>query len=340
MRRRAAVAATALVAISTLACGSAPLGRGPAPGACSTLDVKATHLTLANTDRPTAGFALPSGTQPVGIIRDRDGVSVWILGTGNNTVLHVMPDGSATSYPLPLSGLGIQLAQGTDGVVWVPEQYRDAIVAIGPEGQVTECRLPGKNLEPQSTSVASDGTGVWVAEGRGGAIAQLVWPKREFNVFTIGQPGVRAAEVLADPAGGAWFTVMGAAFLGRVTADGKVDRIPLGGSGTYLGLLLAPDGSVWVADFEGDAVYRVATDRKVTSWPTPPRSSPQGLALDRQGDLWFTESRSNQIARIRNNTVQKAYDTGQWPDHLAITTDGQVWFTEYYEDRLGRAAVT
>ena len=94
-------------------------------------------MTLDASDQPTAGFALPGGTQPVGIIRDLDGVSVWLLGSGTNTVARVTAGGGATIYQLPSSGLGIQLSQAADGTVWVPEQNRNAIAAIAPDGSAS-----------------------------------------------------------------------------------------------------------------------------------------------------------------------------------------------------------
>ena len=72
-------------------------------------------MTLASEDLQTPGFALASGTNPVGITLDRDGSSVWILGTGSNQVLHVRPNGSARAYQLPASELGINLSQSQDG---------------------------------------------------------------------------------------------------------------------------------------------------------------------------------------------------------------------------------
>jgi len=319
------------------ACGS---GGGtaqatPSPKAtCNQLQVKADQYTLAPSTAPTAGFDLRSGTQAVGIIGDRDGSSVWILGTGSDSVIHVTAAGAATAYMLPHSRLGIQMSQAPDGTVWVPEQYRDAIASIAPDGTVRECKLPGTSREPQSTAVATDGS-VWVSEGRGGAIAHLVGD--HFTEYPIGIAGAQGAEVLLSRKGGAWFTTFNAPVLGHISDQGEITTVPIGGSGTNLGVLEAADGSVYVADFDGDRVVRVGADgHTLTEWKTANRSSPQGLAWGPGGVLWLTESRANKIARIRGGKVQEVYQAGQWPDHIAITADGFGWFTEYYQDRLGR----
>src|SRR4051794_23838862 len=96
-----------------VACGA---GGGTAPATpspkaiCNPLQVDAEQYMLASSTEPTSGFDLRAGTQPVGIIADRDGSSVWMLGTGSDSVIHVTAAGAATAYKLPQSGLGIQMS--------------------------------------------------------------------------------------------------------------------------------------------------------------------------------------------------------------------------------------
>lgn len=295
------------------------------------LHVTQTRMTLAAKDLQTPGFAILSGTQPVGIALDRDGASVWVLGTGNNTVLHVMPDGSAVAYQLPKAGdLGFQLSVAPDGTVWVPEHYRNAVVALTPAGSARECTLPRKLSGPVATSVGADGS-VWISEAGGEAIARLV--KDNFDEFPI---GVEGAEVRASSDGGAWFSVNGAPVLGHVGSFGAVRKIPIGGSGVTIGLLQTSDGAVWIADFKGDRVVRVATDGTLSHWDTAPGAKPQSLAVGPGGSIWFTESGKNHLAVLRGSQVVDVYQTGDWPDHMVTTADGWAWFTEYFQDRIGR----
>jgi len=291
-------------------------------------------MTLAKDDLQTIGFALATGTQPVGLALDRDGSSVWILGTGSNRVLHVRPDGSATAYQLPASDLGLNLSQSQDSTVWIPEQYRDAVMALAPDGSARECRLPRKGSEPVATSTGADGS-VWVSEAHGAAIARFAG--RHFVEYPI---GVAGAEVLASADGGAWFTVNGAPVLGHITASGDVERIPIGGSGVTLGLLATPGGAIWVADFGGDRIVRVTADRQVSEWKTAAGAKPQSIAVGPAGSIWVTESGTNHLAVVRGTHLVEVYRTGDWPDHMVITADGWAWFTEYYQDRVGRVRLT
>ena len=325
-------AATAVIGVQA-ACGTgAPQTNAPAQ-TCRALQTKQEQYKLDPSTAPTTGFALHPGTAPVGIIADRDGSSVWILGTGTNRVTHVTASGAAVDYVLPTSGLGLQLSQGVDGTVWVPEQHRGAVAGIAPGGTVRECALPGKGRQASATSAAADGS-VWVSESVGSAIARLAGGK--FTEHPIGIANAEGAEVVAARGGGAWFTLHGAPFLGRITAQGDLRRIPIGGSGTDLGLLEAPDGAVWVADFGGDAVIRVAPDLSLSQMKAPAGAKPQSFALGPGGVLWLTESGGDRIARVRGDGLEEVYRTGSWPDHLAITADGWAWFTEYNENRLGR----
>lgn len=291
-------------------------------------------MTLANDDLQTPGFALTLGTQPVGVTLDRDGSSVWILGTGSNQVWHVRPDQTATAYQLPASELGINLSQSQDGTVWIPEQYRDAVAALAPDGSARECRVPRKGSEPVATSAAADGS-VWVIEAHGAAIARFAG--KHFVEYPIGVDG---AEVLASADGGAWFTVHGAPFLGHITASGDVQRIPIGGSGMTLGLLAAPDGAIWAADFGGDRIVRVAADGTLSEWKAARGAKPQSLAVGPAGSIWVTESGTNHLAVVRGSQLVEVYRTGDWPDHMVTTADGWAWFTEYFEDRVGRVRLT
>jgi len=319
------------------ACGSGgtpTAATSPSPAAvCKTIQVQSKQVTLNASDTPTPGFALDTNTQPVGIIRDNDGQSAWLLGTGADVVIHALASGEATVYQLQKSGLGLDLAQASDGTVWIPEQFRDAIAGLAPDGTARECTLPGKDREPVATSVAQDGS-VWVSEARGGAIAHFADGK--FTEYPIGQSGVKGGEVLADPDGGAWFSVMGAPVLGHVSAQGAVERIPIGGSGTSIGLLETPDAAIWVADFGGDRLVRVTKDRTQLVWTAPAGAKPQGLALGPAGVVWVTESGADHLASVRGSALEQDFQTGHWPDHLAITTDGWAWYTEYNGDRLGR----
>jgi virginiamycin B lyase len=331
-------AALMIALAAQAACGSSPsptsAKQSPAPVAvCKPMDVKSSKATLDSSDSPTAGFTLPGGANPVGIVLDKDGTSVWLLATGLDQVIHVTDAGEATEFQLPKSGLGIQLSQAGDGTVWVPEHDRNAIAGIAPDGSAQECTLPGTSREPQSTSAAADGS-VWVAEEHGGAIAHLV--DGRFTEYPIGLPGVRGAEVQAGEGGEAWFSVMGAPILGHISPTGDVERIQIGGSGTCLGLLATRDGAVWVADFSGDRLVRVAKERSQLVWTTPDGAKPQSLALGPAGVVWVTESGIDTLARVEGSALEQKVKTGRWPDHLVITPDGWAWFTEYYGNRVGR----
>jgi virginiamycin B lyase len=300
---------------------------------CKALKVDVQQSQLTASTSPTPGFDLISGSHPVGVALDADGASVWVLNQGTDRVTRISPTGTAADYLLPPSGLGLQLSRGPDGTMWVPEGYRHAVAAIAPDGTVRECALPRKDIEPSATSVAPDGT-VWVNEGKGGAIARL--SGGAFTEYRFGVEGVNGAEILAAPDGGAWFTVWGAPFLGHIGSNGAMERIPIPGSGTALGLAIAPDGAVWLADFGGDRLVRVGSDRVVTALKASVGAKPQGIAFAPDGGLWFTQSGVDSLAMVRDGGIARLHRTGPWPDHLAITGDGWAWFSEYNQSRIGR----
>src|SRR5690348_6803745 len=196
---------TSLLALLALAfevsCGGSGTPSAAPAATCKPLHITTERHTLDASNDPTPGFALKPGTEPVGLIADRDGTSVWLLGTGTNRVTRVDASGGAIDYELPDSGLGLQMSQAPDGTVWVPEQSRGAVAAIAPDGAARECAL-GAGREPYATSVAADGS-VWITEQRGGAIAHLAGDT--LTEHTMGLPSARGMEILAAKGGGAWF---------------------------------------------------------------------------------------------------------------------------------------
>src|SRR5215472_18250027 len=75
-RSRSVPSAAALLLLGLqAACGSGSSSGGVPPPVCSSLHVTQQRSTLAPEDFQTPGLALPSGTQPVGIVLDRDGTS-------------------------------------------------------------------------------------------------------------------------------------------------------------------------------------------------------------------------------------------------------------------------
>jgi len=83
LRRSITVAAAINLLGLQVACGAGSPSAG-SPPVCVALHVASQAMTLAKDDLQTPGFALTTGTQPVGLALDRDGSSVWILGTGSN----------------------------------------------------------------------------------------------------------------------------------------------------------------------------------------------------------------------------------------------------------------
>ncbi|MGI8562635.1 MAG: Vgb family protein [Candidatus Dormibacter sp.] len=128
--------------------------------------------------------------------------------------------------------------------------------------------------------------------------------------------------------------------MGRITAEGQVTEIALGGSHLDpIGLTVGPDQALWVAELSGDRIDRVALDGTVGHHPVSRGVGAQGIVAAADGKLWFTESRASRVGRLdpASGQVQEdAVATGAWPDQIAAGQDGSVWVSEYNSDRMGR----
>jgi virginiamycin B lyase len=167
----------------------------------------------------------------------------------------------------------------------------------------------------------------------GAAAAYLVVPGRsrvQFVEYPMTQPQDMPVAIATAPDGTVWFTIDGAAALGRVR-NGAVERLAKPDKSIDpLGLAAAPDGSVWYTDIAASVVAQMTPAGSVSSFALDTPMVRLGrLAVAPDGAAWFAEATAYSITRLKAGelTRHRFESLSGGPYGVAVAADGTVWAT-------------
>jgi virginiamycin B lyase len=177
-----------------------------------------------------------------------------------------------------------------------------------------------------------------------GAAAYLLparWSRAQFVEYAMPQPQDMPIAIAAAADGSIWFTIDGAAAIGRVR-DGRLERLPKPGKSVEpLGLAAAPDGGAWYADIAAGAVARIAPSGEISSFPLgTPLVRLGRLAAAPDGSAWFAEVTGYSITRLKDGKLTRHVPESArgGPYGVAVAADGTVWATLQGANQLLRIA--
>jgi virginiamycin B lyase len=179
-------------------------------------------------------------------------------------------------------------------------------------------------------ALAALGVTAAVLIGAGAFLASGGWPGVRFVEYRMAATADMPVAVAAAPDGTVWFTIDGAAALGRVQ-DGQVHRLPKPGKSLDpLGLAAAPDGSVWYTDNAAGVVSQMRAGGTVASFALDTPIVRLGrLAVAPDGAAWFAEASGYSITRLEDGqfTRHRFESFFGGPYGVAVADDGTVWAT-------------
>jgi virginiamycin B lyase len=199
-------------------------------------------------------------------------------------------------------------------------------------------RIPRRTLATVAVAavvvLALAGTGAWWFVAHRSPPGFVEYPMRQRGEMPI------AVAAAAD--GSVWFTIDGAAALGRVR-DGRLEELPKAGKSVEpLGIAAAADGSVWFTDMAAGAVARMTPVGAVDA--SVPIETPMvrlgRLAVAPDGAVWFAEGTSYSITKIKDGALTR-HRFESWfggPYGVAVAPDGTVWATLQAGNQLIRIA--
>jgi virginiamycin B lyase len=174
------------------------------------------------------------------------------------------------------------------------------------------------------------GFAVAALAGAAAALLPGVWSRARFVEYPMAQSEHMPIAVAAAVDGTVWFTIDGAAAIGRVR-HGRIERLPKPGKSIEpIGLAAAPDGSVWYTDMARNMVSRMTPSGAVSSVTLDTPIVRLGrLAVAPDGAAWFAEATSYSITRVKDGELTR-YPFQSFlggPYGVAVAADGAVWAT-------------
>jgi virginiamycin B lyase len=292
-------------------------------------------------------------TTPNNILATPDG-GIWTIDSGGHlgpapllvkfdTAGHVL-----ASIQLPHTMLGLALAYGPDGNVWVLQSdngdngmpiphtgYVDKLpLTATSAADVTEYTYQGRTNGSESFGVGADGR-LWFGLDRDIDAMTTSGVVSEYSTPAAGT----ISSLAAGPDGNVWFTDGQNVF--RITTAGVITGLPYptGGSGG-LGMAWGPDGNLWVTQYSPVAsVERMTPAGMTTSFPIQASSLPFGIAAGPDGQMWFDEDNADQIGAISTDgATLHEYPTGVRNTGVLFITAGpdhRMWFNETGHSAVG-----
>ena len=144
--------------------------------------------------------------------------------------------------------------------------------------------------------------------------------------------------IAATPDGTLWFTNPGNDSIGRLDADGMLDRFAAAGVKRPWGITIGPDRAVWFTSRGSNAIGRITRDGEIRVFRAASISEPVGITAGPDGAVWFTNYGNDTIGRITNDgTVSSFRGAGiRLPIGITAGPDGAVWFASNAGNAIGR----
>jgi streptogramin lyase len=290
-------------------------------------------------------------TTPNNVLATPDG-AIWAIDSANHngpapllvkfdTAGHVL-----ASIQLPHPTLGLALANGPDGNVWVlqsdngdsgvPVPHTGYIDKVPPSAtttaDVTEYTYNGRTNGSESFGAGADGR-LWFGLNRDMGAITTSGVVSDYSTPAAGTIGALAA----GPDGNVWFTDGADVF--RISTAGAIVGLPYPTGGGSFGMAWGPDGNLWLTQTGPAAVGRLTPAGMYTTFPVEAGSLPFGIAPGPDGQMWFAERNSDKIGAISvDGATLHEYPTGNSNDGALFITAGadhRMWFNEFNNSAVG-----
>lgn len=226
------------------------------------------------------------------------------------------------------------------GNIWFAE--RSGVARLDVRGRFTHFSLPQSDFG-RDLAASADGS-VWFTQtGSAGRIST----DGIVHEYPIDEPNAKVIAITAGPDDAMWFVAQSgsrpvAAWVGRITALGKVTTYRIPQLGLPGDITLGPDGNLWFT--YTTYIGRCSPAGHITLFAIPQSSDllrattyAERITVGPDHNLWFTQfdgsiariSVKGVIARFRVSDIVPMWDIVAGPGR-------QVWFTMWYDSRVGR----
>lgn len=291
---------------------------------------------------------------PLGITSGPKGL-LWIIDTidqdiGEEAVVSIATSGKQRHvyyYPGTSTGAGfVDIAAGSDGALWMTDDYEVQIVALSTRGVFTKYPLTNRTV-PIDITAGPDRALWFTAQGPGnGSSIERITTKGQISMYTVSVDNL--LDITTGPDGALWFTEPYVPAIGRITTRGKITQYTTGITGDPDSIAAGPDGALWFTEqaSNGGKIGRITTAGNVTEYSSgiTPGEEPYGIAAGPDGAMWFTEFEgvraAAKVGRISMqgsiNLYSRGLDAQSGPSDITAGPDGRMWFVESVADKTGR----
>jgi virginiamycin B lyase len=299
---------------------------------------RASKVARISADGAIREFSLPSGSFPVGIVRDKEN-HLYVTDIKRNVIVQLdITTGATRDFALPTQNAWpFFLGLSSNGRVWFTERVGNKIASLDPASAVVkEYPLPSEQAQPAGLAITPDDV-VYFTENTGHKLGRLD-PKNghiaEMDVPSVlrDSPYYGLAGITSDARGTVWFSELD----GRIC---RVERHP--GMADKIMEISLPDpavrpagiavdhwGIVWFTELDGNAIGSYNPSLKVFDEFAIPTGAPDPSPM---GPPEATARGEMPVAGFRARTSR--------PFGIAIDTAGNVWFSEQYAHKVGRLEV-
>ncbi len=277
------------------------------------------------------GFSLPKHTQPERLALASDG-AIWMTNQYLG-VTRLSPGGATQPFLERDDEFVSEIAPGPDGSAWLVDlegalridpagrvtrlPVDASAVALASVGDAVWIAYEGvSGAGPSLVRVSADGTqrtfayraprGSFGVNGIAGAPDGSVWFTKSgvghgwigrmtadgaFAHWPVPQSFGDPGRIASGPDGSMWFT--GRHVIGRITSDGRLAALRVGGEAAAHNIVTGADGALW---FTSDlCLGRIGGTGAVTTWPVPGALQLEGLAAAADGSFWLADRAGNAI---------------------------------------------
>jgi len=235
------------------------------------------------------------------------------------------------------------IAAGSDGSLWLTDEYNDQILKLTTYGTFTG--FPLQDSYPTGI-VAGPDKALWFANGSYSDGVGRITTKGKITLYPAGP----AHDIAVGSDGALWYAESAANQIGRITTHGTISGYSKGitsGSEPY-SIAPGPDGALWFTEYAGGRIGRITTSGKVTEYSRgiTPSEHPIDLAAGPDNAMWFTEyevqnsfETNAKIGRITMGgkiAEYSGFDANSGPSGIVKGAKGDMWFVESANDKMAR----
>jgi virginiamycin B lyase len=153
--------------------------------------------------------------------------------------------------------------------------------------------------------------------------------------------GTRPRDPFADQKGRVWFVGQAGNYIGRINADGSIQKFEIDAGTNPHNIVIDPKGNPWYTGNRNGRLVKMDPETgKLTTYLIPDSTvrDPHTMIFDQKGNAWFTAQRSVAVGHFNTATgkftVWKMEPRSN-PYGIVVDKNGRPWFDLFGTNKIG-----